>query len=96
MEKAACIDRRFVVANVSKALAEQVRVEGTISPCLFELGRGGIHGLSSGSEDTGSQHFDLLCMADFSSSVDHFLSCLKKFPGEVTKLQYLSFDKRIS
>ena len=86
LEEATRVDCCFVVADVSKALAEQVRVKDTVSPRLFESSRRGVYSLSGGSEGASGQHFDLLCMADLGSSVEYFLSCFKEFLSEVMEL----------
>jgi hypothetical protein len=86
LEEAACVDCCFIIADVSKALAEQVQVKDTVSPHLFESSRRGVYSLSGGSKGASGQHFDLLCMADLGSSIDYFLSCFKEFLSEVTEL----------
>ena len=63
-----------------------MRVKDTVSPHLFESVRRGVYGLLGGSKGAGGQYFDLLCVVDLGSGVDHFLLCFKEFLSEVTKL----------
>ena len=71
-------------------------MEDAVSSSLFEAFNRSVHGLSGGSEGASGQHLDLLGMSDFSVSVDDFLSGLLQFLGEVSKLQYFSFDEGVS
>ena len=71
-------------------------VESAVGSGLLKSIHGSIHGLASGGEGTGSQHFDLLRMADLRSGVDYFLSSFGEFLSEVSELQHLAFDKGIS
>jgi hypothetical protein len=63
-----------------------MRMEGMISSGLLETLNGSVHCLSGSGEGTAGQHLDLLCVSDFSASVDDFLSGFKKFSGEVSEL----------
>ena len=86
MEETTCVDGCFIVTDMSEALTEQVRVEGTVSSRLFESVCGGIHGLSGSSESTGGQHLNLLHMVNLGAGVDHLLLCLEEFLGEMAEL----------
>ena len=72
---------------------KQVRVEGTIGSRLLEAIRGSIYGLPSCGECAGGQHLNLLCMTDFESSVNCFLSSFKELLSEMTEVQHLSVDE---
>ena len=71
-------------------------MEGAVGPGLFETLDRGIHGLSGGSEGTGGQHLDLLCVSNFGTCLNDFLMCFLELLGEVSELQYLSFDEGVS
>ena len=71
-------------------------MEGAIGSGLFKTVGRGVHGLSSGSEGAGGQHFHLLGMSDFSAGVDDLLSGLLEFSGEGSKLKHFTFDEGVS
>ena len=70
-------------------------MKGAVGPGLFEAFDRGVDSLAGGGEGTSGQHFDLLCVSDFGTSVDDFLSSLLKLLGEVSKLQRLAFDEGV-
>ena len=81
---------------MAESLLEQVRVEDTISPGLFESHHRSVNSLPGSCESTCSQHLDLLGMVNFGAHVDYFLLHLCKFLGKVLELQDFSFDEWIA
>ena len=71
-------------------------MKDAVGPCLLESFGRGIHGLASGGERTGSQRFDVLGVANFGASVDHFLAGFEELLSELSKLKDFSFDERVS
>ena len=71
-------------------------MESPIGSGLLETFDGSVHSLAGGGEGAGGQHFDLLCVLDFGTSVDNFLPSFLKFSSEVSELYHLSFDEGVS
>ena len=71
-------------------------MENAVGSSLLETFHRGIYSLLSGSKGAGGQSLDLLCVSNFGACFDHFLTCLLEFLGEVSELQHLSFDERVS
>ena len=95
MEVVSRVDHCIVVAHMPKGLSKQKRMEGSVSPGLFETVDGGVHGLSGGVECTGGQYLDLLRVSDGVAGIDNFLSSFLQLSGEVLELGYLAFDKGV-
>ena len=71
-------------------------MKGLVSSCLFGAFGGSVNDLMSGGEGAGHQHFNLLGVTNFSTGIDHFLSCLLEFLGQLSKLEDLSFDEWVT
>ena len=63
---------------------------------MLETFDGGVHGLAGSGKGTCGQYFDLLCMSNLRACVDDFLSGFLELLSEVSELQHLTFDKRVT